>query len=279
MIKHIFSGLFLFFALNSFYAQVPTATIGIPTLTYCSGKSYTFSCITSNTPTTFSWTVLPSSQASIVTGGDTQNPTIVFNKGTAFTLSLQVSNSFSSSSTSQTLLVSQNATASFNASLNTVGFPNQLILTNYSSNNTGVEWVYSDGPSDFMTNTVKDYTASGNYTVSLIASGLNGCNDTSSYAFRIADSSGITLPNVFTPNNDSVNDVFRPIARGILTMNAWIYSRYGTLIYHWDKPKGYWDGRTSSGEPCQTGVYFCVLEATGFDGRTYKLKTNFTLQR
>ena len=154
-----------------------------------------------------------------------------------------------------------------------------MILTNYSSNYISSQWLFSDGPSDNNTSTIKNYTTSGNYTISLVAYGNNACNDTSIYSFRIADSSGITMPNIFTPNEDSINDIFKPVARGIANMKVWIYDRYGTSIYSWDGPQGFWDGRNTAGEPLSPSVYFYVLEATGFDGKSYKLKGTVTLLR
>lgn len=85
--------------------------------------------------------------------------------------------------------------------------------------------------------------------------------------------SNLLLPNVFTPNYDSINDVFRPITDEIVELEFAIYNRYGNLIFETKRVRGFWDGRTTSGEPCSDGVYFCVLTATGVDGRTYKEKT------
>lgn len=272
---------FILFLLTGFtlHAQIPTATIVVPSGTLCSGKTYSFSSTTSNTPVSFKWTVFPSLSVTATPDLNGQNVNLNFGRNGVYSLSLQVTNATGSTVATTTVNVSLNAIAAFNASLNTTGFPSQLFLTNYSSNHLSNQWLYSDAVSDFSVNTVKNYTVSGNYTVTLVAYGTNACNDTSRYSFRIADSSGITLPNIFTPNNDSINDIFKPIARGIVKMEAYIFNRYGTPIHHWDKPQGYWDGRTSSGEPCQSGIYFCVLEATGFDGKTYKMKTQFTLLR
>jgi len=85
--------------------------------------------------------------------------------------------------------------------------------------------------------------------------------------------SNIIVPNVFTPNADSVNDIFKPITDEITELNFSIYNRYGNLIFETSKVNGFWDGRTTSGEPCTDGVYFCILNATGIDGKKYKEKT------
>lgn len=85
--------------------------------------------------------------------------------------------------------------------------------------------------------------------------------------------SNIILPNVFTPNADSINDIFKPYTDEISELSFSIYNRYGNLIFETNRVNGFWDGRTTSGEPCNDGVYFCVLNATGIDGKKYKEKT------
>jgi gliding motility-associated-like protein len=278
---------FVFFIGTSLaLAQAPTSTITVPSTSLCTGHTYTFNAITSSGSAVLVWAISPAFSVNLVSGTAVSNSTststqafINFGRSGVYSLSLTATDSNGSTTATALLNVSQNAIAAFNASLNTVGYPNQMVLTNYSSNQLSSQWLYSDAPSDNTPSTVKDYTASGNYTISLVAYGANACNDTSVYRFRIADSSGITVPNIFTPNNDSINDVFRPISFGIVSMNVWVYDRFGTLMTHWDRPKGFWDGRNTSGDPLSAGVYFYVLEAAGFDGRSYKLKGNVSLLR
>ncbi len=275
----------LFFIAFSFvgsfaFAQVPTANIIVPSNTICTGQTVIFTSITTNTPTSFSWTVNPSIEVAYLSS--TNQPTIAlgFTYPGVYTVSLTVANVSGSFTAAQSVTISSTPRASFSASLNTVGFPNQIVLTNFSSNATNYAWLFSDTPAvDTNTNTTHDYTSSGAYTVSLIAYNSNGCSDTSDYSFFISDTSGITLPNVFTPNADGVNDVFKPIARGIKTMKVNIYSRYGNLVANWETINGHWDGYTPSGMLCESGTYFCVVEATGFDGQSYKLKGYISLFR
>jgi gliding motility-associated-like protein len=172
------------------------------------------------------------------------------------------------------------AKASFNASFSNNGYPADLLLTNYSSNSVKTYWQFNDvALPDSATNTVKRYTQSGSYKVSLVAFGNKGCNDTSDYMFRISDSSSVVLPNIFSPNGDDANDVYRPITTGISLLNAWVYNRDGLLVSSWDKVRGGWDGHTTAGEECDAGTYFIILEAIGFDSKDYKLKSTITLVR
>jgi gliding motility-associated-like protein len=126
---------------------------------------------------------------------------------------------------------------------------------------------------------VQTYTAPGAYSVSLVAYGINGCNDTLDYNFEIDGFSEVKLPNVFTPNNDGVNDLFKPISKGLEELKVWVYNRHGVLMHHWVGVNGFWDGRTTAGTECPDGVYMYVVEAKGFDGKEYKLKSNLTLIR
>jgi len=82
-------------------------------------------------------------------------------------------------------------------------------------------------------------------------------------AQSVADS--VKVPNVFTPNNDGINDVFRPSITSELDIKTYslsIYDRYGLLIFETQKNRQHWDGRTTSGLPCSEGTYFYLLQLT-----------------
>lgn len=279
--NRILKVIFLLFACISLRAQVPTATIVSPSATLCTGASLTFTTITTNTPTAYSWSVSPSKSVTVLPDYNSPSITFTFTSGGTYVISLLVTNASGSNIATSTVIVTKSAKASFNASLTSVGVPNELVLTNFSTNSISNQWLFNDDLAANTTslNTIKNYSVSGSYSVSLIANGNSGCNDTSHYAFRIGDSSGVTLPTIFSPNGDGINEVFKPIAKGISKMNVSIYNRYGTIIISWDRVNGFWDGHTTSGERCEAGVYFVILEATGFDGKSYKLKNSLTLVR
>ncbi|MDX2173370.1 MAG: gliding motility-associated C-terminal domain-containing protein [Bacteroidota bacterium] len=261
-------------------AQVPTATIVVPSLTMCTETSLTFTTLTANTPTAYTWGISPSTSVSILPDLNSSAVALTFLNSGSYIITLTVTNASGSFTTAQSISVTKMAHSAFNATFLEVGFPTQLNLTNYSTNAIAYNWLFSDvAGTNTVTNIVKTYTTSGSYSLSLISYGAFGCNDTSDYSFRISDSSGISLPNVFTPNNDSINDVFKPKARGIKELKLWVYNRYGVIIYYDDKINCFWDGYTTSGEPCQAGIYFSVCEAVGFDGKSYKVKGNITLIR
>ena len=86
----------------------------------------------------------------------------------------------------------------------------------------------------------------------------SGCSDTSSVTITMPIGD-IIIPNVFTPNKDSINDVFRVRASGIINLEGKIYNRYGLIIYEWTGGKTGWNGRTVSGEEAPEGIYFYVI--------------------
>lgn len=67
------------------------------------------------------------------------------------------------------------------------------------------------------------------------------------------------IPNIFTPNNDSINDVlhFRLCEEAIRTS---IYNRWGNLIFETNKQNPHWNGRTTSGQSCVDGTYYYIIE-------------------
>lgn len=87
----------------------------------------------------------------------------------------------------------------------------------------------------------------------------------------------ITVPNIFTPNSDGVNDFFVPLGLEDRNFNLTILNRWGMVIFETDQPaRIHWNGRTNSGEELPDGTYFYVL--TEQNGEATK-KGTVTLQR
>lgn len=271
------------FVVTCLKAQVsPNATISQISSLNCTGAPVVLAAVPSNTSASLSytWTVFPSKGLSSFTDLNSPTVSLTFTSPSAYNVTMLASNGTTTTTSQKILLINHSAKASFNATFNEIGYPTELVLTNYSGNFLKSYWKFNDQVlPDTSLNLVRTYNKSGSYTVTLFATGINNCNDSSSYAFRISDSSSIILPNIFTPNGDDANDVYCPITTGIQTLKAWVYNRYGSLIANWDKVKGSWDGHTISGEVCSEGVYVVVVEAIGFDGAEYKLKGTITLAR
>jgi gliding motility-associated-like protein len=262
-------------------AQVaPTATIVRTSGIACTGAPVTYTVASSGSLQSYTWSVQPTKDLISSSDPNASGISFSFSSTAHHTIYLTYSdNSGAIGNAVSALRLNQAPNASFNASFNAPGFPTNLILTNYSSNFNTNFWSFSDSPGDSALNTTKSYTASGNYTVTLLTFGDKGCKDSSSYDFVLANTSNVTLPNIFTPNGDGVNDVFKPITQQLSSLQAFVFNRYGVLVTSWNTVNGFWDGYTASGEECSDGVYIVVLEAKGFDGKDYKLNSTINLVR
>jgi len=68
-------------------------------------------------------------------------------------------------------------------------------------------------------------------------------------------------PNIFTPNNDGMNDFFSLNVENIENWICEIYNRWGIRIAELSAKNNSWDGRTTSGEMCNDGVYYYTFSA------------------
>ncbi|HEY1038082.1 MAG TPA: PKD domain-containing protein, partial [Bacteroidia bacterium] len=89
----------------------------------------------------------------------------------------------------------------------------------------------------------------------------NGCSATDSVQVFLAPT--LYIPNAFSPNTDVSNPVFKPEYIGITKIEAFIFNRWGELIYKWDTLDGSWDG-TYKGHKCQQDVYIYKINATDY---------------
>lgn len=71
--------------------------------------------------------------------------------------------------------------------------------------------------------------------------------------------SGIFFPNVFTPNGDIYNPVFRPDGFNIEDFHIIVFNRWGGQVYEGFSISDGWDG-TFKGQECPEGVYFWIAE-------------------
>lgn len=88
------------------------------------------------------------------------------------------------------------------------------------------------------------------------------------------------VPNTFTPNGDTHNDVFLTEHLGFepITYQLIIFNRWGGQIYETDDIKKGWDGRIK-GSMCPQGVYVWKVLATADDGNEYKFVGKVNLVR
>lgn len=76
-----------------------------------------------------------------------------------------------------------------------------------------------------------------------------------------------SFPNVFTPNGDGLNDVWKlPFAYGNSEKQVYILNRWGNLILQSSLNGFYWDGKDTNGNAVSDGVYFYKVSDTNLSG-------------
>ncbi len=102
------------------------------------------------------------------------------------------------------------------------------------------------------------------YTLSVSVRDTAGCETRQALGpFEVILQPVIVVPNVFTPNNDGQNDVFRVTSNntGVHTFRLWIYDRSGRELFQTTDLSRGWDGRLR-GADASPGVYFYRVEVT-----------------
>jgi gliding motility-associated-like protein len=118
----------------------------------------------------------------------------------------------------------------------------------------------------------------GNYVMALVVKNSFGCADTTVKSLVVEEDFLIFVPNAFTPNQDSKNEVFVPVLRGEKKYTLQIFNRWGDLIYEGDQTSSGWDG-TYKGEVCKQDVYTWRLNVSAKNGQNKLLTGSVSLYR
>jgi gliding motility-associated-like protein len=99
-----------------------------------------------------------------------------------------------------------------------------------------------------------------------------GCVVSDTIEFR--ECSEISVPNIFTPNGDQINDYFCPETKGIDTLVLLIFDRWGKQVFRTEDFKTGWDGEIG-GTPAPEGQYYWAIYYV--ENRTGNVRTERNL--
>jgi gliding motility-associated-like protein len=136
---------------------------------------------------------------------------------------------------------------------------------NNSSGGTSYFWQFGDGDTSSLENPVHIYPYSGSYNGTLQVVSEFGCSNDVEFNLETLgfnDYFNIYIPNVFTPNGDGENDLYKVIVPGRIAecVSLSIYNRWGQLIFISTANNLTWDGYTSVGQPVPNGTYMYIIE-------------------
>lgn len=106
------------------------------------------------------------------------------------------------------------------------------------------------------------------------------CSDSVVYWIFVDELFKVFFPTAFTPNGDGLNEIWHFKGVGISSYNAFVYNRWGEIIYRWDEnsPQQGWDG-SSKGQNSPPGSYMYKVEIKDQVGRLHYFTDFFTLIR
>ena len=136
----------------------------------------------------------------------------------------------------------------------------------------GIDPTYSnifwyDGSTDFSIELLS------NATVSVAALDPNGCDASGTYTLELPECANLLVPNIFSPTNDGVNEVFQLVFAGdgsttaVANYAIQIFNRWGTLVFESTDPDNNWNG-TINGNDASSGVYYYVVNAEYANGES-----------
>ncbi len=226
----------------------------------CGSATVNLNGVTTTPNTSFSWS--GPSATSIISGSNTANP-IVTEVGD---YTLTVTDNLTGCSSSAIVNVTQAiATATITANPTSGISPLDVAFTGSSAGNPSYNWNFGDGSTSTNQNPNNVFNA-GTYTVVLTTTS-GTCVATATVEILVEDGFTLEIPNVFTPNDDKSNDIFKIKSTGVKEISLQIFNRWGQKLYEFSGPKASWDGITPNGVKVPEGTYFYFVKATGFDGQ------------
>jgi gliding motility-associated-like protein len=153
-----------------------------------------------------------------------------------------------------------NPKASFDYQIDTCG--SAIIINNKSKGSNTYLWNFDNQQSTLQNPTFSINNIKNDLPIQLILNTNTSCADTALLfleASALAEGN-ILIPNIFTPNNDNVNDLLVVSSRfDCNPIVIYIYNRWGDLIFKEESTRIEWDGKYKSAYVAP-GVYFYLIE-------------------
>jgi gliding motility-associated-like protein len=154
----------------------------------------------------------------------------------------------------------------------------QTVIIRASGNFVSYEWSPATGlTSPFRGSTQATPFVTTTYTV--IATDSAGCQSVDSVKITVVEATDIFIPTGFTPGNDGLNDIIKPIYPTTVTLSEFsIYNRWGQKIYSTKTRGEGWNGRLK-GLDQPPGVYVWFFKAKYDNGTVVNRRGTVTLIR
>ena len=157
----------------------------------------------------------------------------------------------------------------------------QVQFTDLSVDASTWVWHFGDPAGNISTDQSPAFSFPGEgcFPVSLVVMNDAGCMDSTQQQVCLLAQGELMVPNIFTPNNDGRNDVFRITGGDLTSLEVQIFNRWGQQVALLERVNQVWDGRSPAGEVLTEGTYFYTLRALDKEGKSYDLSGTVTLVR
>ncbi|MEI8202566.1 MAG: PKD domain-containing protein [Bacteroidota bacterium] len=158
-----------------------------------------------------------------------------------------------------------------------------IIFFDQSTGNiTNWSWDFGDGTHGTGSQIGHEYSDTGNFLVTLVVTDVNGCTDTAISYVYIYPYFSFWIPNSFTPNGDTKNEIFKPQGVGIDTRNYYfaIFDRWGAIQFVTTDLETGWNGTYKNlydNTKCVQGVYVYLIKVYDLMGNEHTYRGHVTL--
>jgi len=196
------------------------------------------------------------------------------------TYKLEVTDNFGCISDSSFFYESIHVKADFDVEPAEGEAPLEVLFTDKSIRASTYLWKFGDDSMSVQTGSVSHiYYTPGTYQVTLIIESSLNCVDSVVSEQITVEPSSLSIPNVFTPNGDGINEYFLPDITSLRFIDIQIFSRSGKPVYSFrgegERLKNWegWDGTVNnSSAKASPGLYYYVVRAIGWDNVVYGTK-------
>ena len=141
----------------------------------------------------------------------------------------------------------------------------EAVFTNTSTGATYFRWDFGDEtPLVYEENPTHEFPEeAGIYNIRLYVENDLGCADSTIKSIKVNDITLFYMPNTFTPDGDSHNDVFQPVFESGFdpySFHMRVYNRYGEIVFESYDASAGWDGTYGSEGIVPAGIYTWSLE-------------------
>jgi large repetitive protein len=142
-----------------------------------------------------------------------------------------------------------------------------------------IVWDFGDGNFSNEENPFHTYYTPGIYYVVQTVTYPFGCTYTYTLPILIEEGYKLVFPNAFTPNQDTMNDYFKPKFAGLNNLELRVYDTWGSLIYFESgNDISGWDGIIKN-KVAENGNYYYTFKAQTYFGKIIIKDGPFTLIR